>query len=105
MKGSEGLARVVPGCSRTVVTISCRGGGNDDNPGVTITFAAMEAAAPELARQVRERFDATGLCLVATLRSDGWPRVSPVEPLILDGQLYLGSRSCENRHLSQRRWS
>lgn len=60
------------------------------DPGVTVTFAAMEAEAPELAQHVRERFDATELCLVATLRSDGWPRVSPVEPLILDGQLYLG---------------
>jgi hypothetical protein len=55
-----------------------------------VTFVVMEAEAPELARQVRERFDATGLCLVATLRSDGWPRISPVEPLILEGRLYLG---------------
>ncbi len=54
------------------------------------TFAEMEAEAPELARRARERFDATGLCLVGTLRSDGWPRISPVEPLILNGQLYLG---------------
>jgi hypothetical protein len=46
-----------------------------------VTFVVMEAEAPELARQVRERFDATGLSLVATLRSDGWPRISPVEPL------------------------
>lgn len=56
----------------------------------TVTFGEMEAEAPELARRARERFGATGLSLVATLRSDGWPRISPVEPLILDGQLYLG---------------
>jgi hypothetical protein len=54
------------------------------------TFAEMEAEAPELAKRARERFAATGLSLVGTLRSDGWPRISPVEPLILGGQLYLG---------------
>jgi hypothetical protein len=54
------------------------------------TFAEMEAEAPDLARRARERFAATGLSLVGTLRSDGWPRISPVEPLLLDGQLYLG---------------
>jgi Pyridoxamine 5'-phosphate oxidase len=63
----------------------------------------MEAEAPELARQVRERFDATGLCLVATLRSDGWPRISPVEPLILEGRLYLGmiANSTKSRDLAR----
>jgi hypothetical protein len=54
------------------------------------TFAEMEAEAPELGQRARERFAATGLSLVGTLRSDGWPRISPVEPLIVDGQLYLG---------------
>ncbi|HEY4948336.1 MAG TPA: pyridoxamine 5'-phosphate oxidase family protein, partial [Acidimicrobiales bacterium] len=28
--------------------------------------------------------------LVGTLRANGWPRISPVEPLIVDGGLYLG---------------
>jgi hypothetical protein len=27
---------------------------------------------------------------VGTLRRNGWPRISPVEPLIADGKLYLG---------------
>jgi len=46
--------------------------------------------APELARPADERFEATGLVLVATLRRDGWPRISPVEPIMMDGLLYLG---------------
>ena len=46
--------------------------------------------APELAAFGEERFDRTGLVLVATLRKNGWPRISPVEPLITDGHLYLG---------------
>ena len=45
---------------------------------------------PKLAELGEERFDRTGLVLVATLRKDGWPRISPVEPLITDGRLYLG---------------
>ena len=36
------------------------------------------------------QFARTGLALVGTLRRDGWPRISPVEPFIVDGQLYLG---------------
>ena len=28
--------------------------------------------------------------LVGTLRHNGWPRISPVEPLITDGSLHLG---------------
>jgi hypothetical protein len=36
------------------------------------------------------RIDAEGLVLVGTLRRNGWPRISPVEPLIEDGTLYLG---------------
>lgn len=31
-----------------------------------------------------------GVVLVGTLRANGWPRISPVEPLIVDGRLYLG---------------
>ena len=46
--------------------------------------------APELAALGEERFERTGLVLVATLRKNGWPRISPVEPLITDGHLYLG---------------
>ena len=56
----------------------------------TVTFTEMEQQAPELAERARERFEATGLSLVGTRRSDGWPRISPVEPLIHEGQLYLG---------------
>ena len=45
---------------------------------------------PEMAALGEERFDRTGLILLGTLRKNGWPRISPVEPLITDGQLYLG---------------
>jgi hypothetical protein len=47
-------------------------------------------AAPELARLGEERFERSGLCLVGTLRRDGWPRISPVEPYVARGELLLG---------------
>lgn len=50
----------------------------------------LVATAPELAACGEERFRAAGLALVGTLRRDGRPRISPVEPLISDGVLYLG---------------
>ena len=48
------------------------------------------AAAPELARLGEVRLRSHELCLVATLRRNGWPRVSPVEPEFVDGELMLG---------------
>ena len=53
-------------------------------------WCQFERLEPELARLGEERFDRTGLALVGTIRADGWPRISPVEPLITDGELYLG---------------
>ena len=53
-------------------------------------WAEFAKAAPDLARFGEERFKSTGLALVGTVRRDGLPRISPVEPLIVDGQLYLG---------------
>jgi len=55
-----------------------------------LNWAEFAEAAPELARWGEERFKSTGLALVGTIRKDGLPRISPVEPLIVDGQLYLG---------------
>jgi hypothetical protein len=49
----------------------------------------FEAADGELAAIGRERLEGPGLALVGTLRKDGWPRISPVEP-VLEEQLYLG---------------
>ena len=45
---------------------------------------------PELAALGEERFDETGLVMIGTIRKNGWPRISAVEPLIFGGKLYLG---------------
>ncbi len=50
-------------------------------------FARRE---PELAALGQERLDRHGLVMLATLRKNGFPRISPVEPLFFNGQLYLG---------------
>ena len=48
------------------------------------------AAAPDLAKRVQQRFEATGLGLVATLHRDGAPRISGVEPWFGHGHVWLG---------------
>ena len=57
--------------------------------GVMSTWSDVRAAAPDLAKAVQARFDATGLGLLASLRRDGSPRISPVEPFFVD-ELWLG---------------
>ena len=47
--------------------------------------------APELAAlNVQTRFEATGLGMLATLRKDGSPRISGIEPSFFEGELWLG---------------
>ena len=51
-----------------------------------MTWEEFKNAAPELAALGEERFEATGLVLVGTLRKNGWPRISPVEPFLPMGR-------------------
>ena len=48
-----------------------------------------EREAPELAALVRCRFEATGLGFLATLRADGSPRLSGIEPWFVDDDVWL----------------
>ena len=54
------------------------------------SWAAFRRGDPGLAALAESRMAADGLVLVGTLRANGWPRISPVEPLILEDDLYLG---------------
>jgi hypothetical protein len=54
------------------------------------TWDDAATAAPELAEKVQRRFEATGLALLATLRADGSPRISGVEPWFWSGELWMG---------------
>jgi hypothetical protein len=52
-------------------------------------WSELEAAQPGLAELGRERLLVPGVVLVATVRPDGTPRLSPVEPFAMDGDLWL----------------
>ncbi len=50
----------------------------------------FERVAPRIAAVFRRRHAATGnLCLLGTLRPDGFPRVSPMEPRFFEQRLWL----------------
>ena len=57
---------------------------------MTATRGEFAESEPALATLGEAQFARTGLALVGTLRRDGWPRISPVEPFIAGGQLFLG---------------
>jgi hypothetical protein len=54
------------------------------------TWSSFETDSPELAALVRDRLESTGLLMLGTLRGNGWPRISPCEYLLVEGDLYLG---------------
>lgn len=54
------------------------------------TWGQFEEAAPDLAGFVRRRFQAHTLGFLATLRPDGSPRISGIEPMFAAGHLLLG---------------
>jgi hypothetical protein len=53
------------------------------------TWTEVAAAAPQLAADVRARFEAHGLALLASVRADGSPRISGIEPLFAGDHLWL----------------
>ena len=50
----------------------------------------MEVGEPEIARLGLARLNAARVELLGTLRRDGSPRISPIEPCIADGHLLAG---------------
>ena len=55
------------------------------------TWQEFAAAAPRIAEIFTRRHAATGnLCMLATLRTDGFPRISPMEPRFFEGALWIG---------------
>ncbi|MBF6444963.1 pyridoxamine 5'-phosphate oxidase family protein [Nocardia farcinica] len=54
------------------------------------TWSRFTEEAPKIASVFTRRHRATGnLCLLGTVRADGSPRISPVEPRIFDGMLVI----------------
>jgi Pyridoxamine 5'-phosphate oxidase len=62
-----------------------------------MNWGELEAAAPEIAGHGRERLDEARVALLATLRKDGSPRISPVEPFLTQGHLLFGAMSWSSK--------
>jgi hypothetical protein len=73
------------------------GGGRGHTEGVdpireeaaAMRWSEVDARQPKLAEAARRRLIDPGVVLVVTIRRDGTPRLSPVEPFLLDGDLWL----------------
>jgi hypothetical protein len=54
------------------------------------SWTEFATAAPRIAEIFRRRHTATGkLCMLGTLRPDGFPRISPVEPRFFEDALWI----------------
>jgi len=54
------------------------------------SWSEFTEEAPRISEIFLRRHRATAnLCMLATLRSDGFPRISPVEPIIFEGKLVI----------------
>jgi hypothetical protein len=61
-----------------------------DTVAVMATWNTLTEEAPDIAATAERRIRETGVVLVGTLRRNGWPRISATEPLVVDGDMYLG---------------
>ncbi len=55
------------------------------------SWSEIEAAEPEFVGRVRERLDGGVHKTIATLRADGSPRISGIETIFAEGDLWFGS--------------
>ncbi len=55
-----------------------------------MNWGEFARASPELAALGRERFERHELCMLGTLRPNGWPRISPCELDLVGDELLLG---------------
>lgn len=56
-----------------------------------LDWSELAEVAPRIAEIFTRHHAATGrLCMLGTLRPDGFPRISPMEPALFEGQLWIG---------------
>jgi len=58
--------------------------------GVPGSWQDLELGAPQIARPGMERLTSVRIALLGTVRRDGSPRISPVEPYFAGGELLVG---------------
>jgi hypothetical protein len=68
-----------------------------------VAWQDVEREAPEFAQRVRALFDAHRHKTIATLRSDGSPRISGIETTFADGELTFGSMPNARKGVDLRR--
>lgn len=56
-----------------------------------MNWSDFEGAAPSLALAAKARLEATRIALLGTIRADGSPRISPIEPYFTPDDLLLGA--------------
>mgnify|MGYP000935243965 CR=1 FL=1 len=56
-----------------------------------MTWSTVHAAAPDLAERALAILTSTTNNVMATIRADGSPRVSGIDPFVVDGELWIGS--------------
>jgi Pyridoxamine 5'-phosphate oxidase len=68
-----------------------------------MNWSDFEQATPSLAHAARARLEATRIALLGTIRADGSPRISPIEPYFTPSSLLLGAmaRSLKARDLAR----
>jgi len=59
--------------------------------GVPGRWQDLELGAPEIARLGLDRINAVRVALLGTVRRDGSPRISPIEPYFAGGELLIGA--------------
>jgi hypothetical protein len=55
-----------------------------------VSWRDLEAGAPDLAREGWARFERTKVAMLGTIREDGSPRISPVQPYLIQDELVVG---------------
>jgi hypothetical protein len=66
----------------SLVSVHC------EDPGA---WRDLERGAPRLAMLAMASLNAARVALLGTLRRDGSPRISPIEPYLVEGQLLIGA--------------
>jgi hypothetical protein len=56
----------------------------------SMKWEEFEAGEPEMAAFAREQLKQSRVMVIGTLRKDGSPRISMIEPFVVEGELYLG---------------
>jgi Pyridoxamine 5'-phosphate oxidase len=68
-----------------------------------LSWRDMELGAPEIARLGMARLNSPQVALLGTLRRDGSPRISPIEPHFAQGQLLIGAMAWSAKATDLRR--